>query len=417
MQLRTGSKALIREINASLVLSRLHAEPLLSRADLARRTGLSMPTVSEIVADLLGNGLVEERAVGRSAGGRPPVLLALKPDAGFVVGIKLTETRVIAVLTDLGARIVARRVTPLPSTSVEAVVEAVAATVSALRADAGSRRVFGLGIGLAGVVDRVSGVVRRATYFTEAASGRPDFTEAVRGDWRDVDLAGLLAERTGLPAVVDNDVNSLAASEHWFGAGRGVADVAVVSIGRGVGLGMVLGGRLYRGAAGGAGEFGHLKVVAGGPACACGGRGCLEAVVGESALAAAASEVVGRTIAIDEAADLARAGHRGVAAVFADAGDTLGRAVGNLVNLLNPSLVILAGEGTQRIDLLRDTFDRALSRAVFDGLQRELEVVVDTWDDEAWARGAAGLVLAELFQPNLRPDEAGRPSLAARSVN
>jgi predicted NBD/HSP70 family sugar kinase len=398
--LRTGSKALIREINASLVLSRLHAEPLLSRTDLARRTGLSMPTVSEIVADLLDSGIVEEREIGRSAGGRRPVLLALRPDAGYVVGIKLTETRVIAVLTDLGATIVARRSTPIAATSVDAVVEAVAATVSALRVAAGSGRVFGLGVGLAGVVDRVSGVVRRATYL----------------DWRDVDLAGLLADRTGLPAVVENDVNSLAASEHWFGAGRGVADVAVVSTGRGVGLGMVLGGRLYRGAAGGAGEFGHVK-VADGPACDCGGRGCLEALVGESALARASSRVVGRTLDIDEAAELARAGHAGVAAIFAGAGETLGRAVGNLVNLLNPSLVILAGEGTRSVDLFREDFDRALSGAVFDSLQRELEVVVDTWDDEAWARGAAGLVLAELYQPNLRPDEAGRPSLAARAAN
>ncbi len=186
-------------------------------------------------------------------------------------------------LTDRNASVIERSTTAVAGTTVDAVVEAIAAAVDGMRAAVRSRRVYGVGVGLAGVIDRISGVVRRATYF----------------DWHDVDLAELLAERTGLPAVVENDVNSLAVSETWFGAGRGMADVAVVSIGRGVGLGMVLDGRLYRGAAGGAGEFGHTKVSADGPACPCGGRGCLEALIGESAIRAHAAAVVGRPVAID----------------------------------------------------------------------------------------------------------------------
>jgi predicted NBD/HSP70 family sugar kinase len=397
--MRTGSKALIREINAALVLGELRAESMQSRTDLAKRTGLSLPTVSEIVADLIGSGIVEERETGRSAGGRRPVLLAIKPDAGYVVGIKLTETRVIAVLTDLEATIVARDVTTVADTSVTTVVEAVGAAVDRLREAAHGRPVHGVGVGLAGVVDRASGVVRHATY----------------SDWHDVDLAGLLATRTGLPIVLDNDVNTLVANENWFGVGRGVDDVAVVSIGRGVGLGLVLDGRLYRGSAGGAGEFGHTKVLAGGPACVCGGHGCLEALVGEPALRANASAVLGRDVDVDEAAELARQGDIAVAEVFHAAGQRLGTAVGNLVNLLNPTLVVLAGEGTRLSDLFRADFDRALALAVFDGLH--VEIVVHTWDDEAWARGAAGLFLGELFQPKLRPDEAGRPSLTARSAS
>lgn len=398
---RTGSKELIREINSSLVLGELRDKPLQSRTDLARRTGLSLPTVSEIVAGLLTSGVVEERATGASAGGRRPVLLALRSDAGYVVGIKLTETRLIAVLTDLDAGIVARRVDPIAHTGVDTVVDAILGAIEALRAEAGDRPVHGVGIGLAGVIDRASGMVRRATYT----------------DWHDVDLGGIVGLRTGLPVVVDNDVNTLVASEQGFGAGRGVDDVAVVSIGRGVGLGLVLDGRLYRGSAGGAGEFGHTKVSPDGPPCACGGRGCLEALIGEPAICARVGAIVGRAVDIDEAAAIARTGQAAARAVFADVGRTLGTAVGNLVNLLNPKLVILAGEGTRAGDLFRAEFDAALSSAVFDGLQHELEVVVDTWDDEAWAQGAAGLFLNELFQPNLRPDEAGRPSLTARSAS
>lgn len=389
---RVGSKELIREINASLVLGELRGG-LVSRTELAKRTGLSLPTVSEIVGDLIGSGVIEERETASSGGGRRPVLLGLKPDAGYVIGIKLTETRVIAVLTDLNAGIVERITTTVSQDDVGTVVRTVAAAVKKLKTKASP--VYGVGVGLAGVIDRASGLVRHATY----------------SDWHDVDLAALLEKRTGLPVVVDNDVNTLVASEQWFGAGRGVADVAVVSIGRGVGLGMVLDGRLYRGAGGGAGEFGHTKVVADGPLCDCGGRGCLEALIGEPAILAATN-----TTTIEQATDLARGGDENARQVFIQVGRTLGTAVGNLVNLLNPKLIVLAGEGTRASDLFLPGFDEALHQAVFDGLQRDLEVVVDDWDDEAWAQGAAGLFLGELFQPNLRPDEADRPSLTTRSA-
>ncbi|GAA2828857.1 ROK family transcriptional regulator [Kribbella solani] len=389
---RVGSKELIREINSSLLLAELRGG-LLSRTELAKRTGLSLPTVSEIVAELLRRGVVEERETALSGGGRKPVLLALKADAGFVIGIKVTETRVIGVRTDLNAGIVARATAAVPADDVPTVVRVITKLVRGLRPK--SAPLYGVGVGLAGVVDRAGGVVRHATY----------------ADWRDVDLAGLLADKLGVPVVVDNDVNTLVANEQWFGAGRGVSDMAVVSIGRGIGLGMVLDGRLYRGAGGGAGEFGHLK-VADGPECACGGRGCLEAVIGGPAILARTGQ---RTL--DDAAALARAGDAGARAVFDEVGRTLGTAVGNLVNLLNPKLVVLAGEGTRAGELIRPGFDAMLRSSVFDGLQRDLEIVVDEWDDEAWARGAAGLFLGELFQPNLRPDEAGRPSLTARSAS
>ncbi|ADB33102.1 ROK family protein [Kribbella flavida DSM 17836] len=389
---RVGSKELIREINSSLVLGELRGG-LVSRTELAKRTGLSLPTVSEIVGELIGTGVVEEREIASSGGGRRPVLLGLKPDAGYVIGIKLTETRVVAVLTDLNAAIVQRATVAVANDDVDTVVRTVAAVVKRFTAKVGP--VYGVGVGLAGMIDRASGVVRHATY----------------SDWHDVDLAALLEKRTGLPVVVDNDVNTLVANEQWFGAGRGVSDVAVVSIGRGVGLGMVLDGRLYRGAGGGAGEFGHTKVAPDGPVCACGARGCLESLIGEPAILTATG-----TSSIEQAVDLARGGDDAARAVFDHVGRTLGTAVGNLVNLLNPKLIVLAGEGTRASDLLLPGFDTALRQAVFDGLQRDLEVVVDDWDDEAWAQGAAGLFLGELFQPNLRPDEADRPSLTTRSA-
>lgn len=395
---RAGSKALIREINEALILAELRRESLQSRADLARSTGLSSPTVTAITARLIDRGLVEQRATGTSAGGRPPVLLGLRPTAGYVVGVKLTAHRAIGVLTDLDANVVARADAGLPSGRPASVVAAIARLSTAL-SPSGHGRILGLGLGMGGVIDRDTGIVRHATSF----------------DWLSEPLADRLSAATGIPVLIDNDVNALVASEHGWGAGRGVANFVVVTLGQGVGMGMVLDGRLYRGTRGGAGEFGHMKVARGGPRCGCGGRGCLEAVIGEPALLAILAARLGREVTVDQAGALARDGDQRAARVFADVGRQLGRAVGNVVNILNPDRVLLGGEGTHNLDLIMPTFRLAMNETIFDGLQDGLSIHVDAWDDEAWARGAASLFLNELFQPNLRP-HSDEPTLVGLST-
>lgn len=395
---RAGNKGLIREINEALVLAELRGESLHSRADIARSTGLSGPTVTAITSRLIDRGLVEERATGASAGGRPPVLLGLRPRAGYVVGIKLTENRAVGVLTDLDANVVARADTALAFPTPGAVVAGIVSAVEAL-APAGHGRILGVGLGMGGVIDRDEGTVRHATYF----------------DWHNEPLANQLSEAIGLPVLIDNDVNALVASEQSWGAGRGVKNFAVVTIGRGVGMGMVLDGRLFRGSRGGAGELGHMKVVPEGPECECGGRGCLEAVMGEPALLGALAGELGRRVTVDEAGTMARGGDQRAARVFAQAGQHLGRAVGNVVNILNPNRLLLAGEGTHNLDLIMPAFRRALNETVFDGLQDGLSIHAEAWDDEAWARGAASLLLNELFEPKLRLN-SDEPTLIGRSA-
>lgn len=397
--LRRGSKGLIREINESLVLAEIRTQPI-SRSDIARRTGLSLPTVSAITAALLSAGLIEERRTGASGGGRPPVQLVLRPDAGFVIGIKLTETAVIAVLTDLAAAVVARQTVPTHSSSVTSAVTAITAAVRVLTPAAGGAPIYGVSVGLAGVVNRASGVVRHATY----------------GNWERTDVAAMLEEALGVPVAIDNDVNALVASEQWYGAGQGITDFAVVSIGRGIGLGMVLDGRLYRGAGGGAGEFGHVKVADDGPQCACGGSGCLETFASDPAICAQLSSALGRAVDIHEAIAMAYAGQPDARTAFAHAGTLLGAAVGNVVNVLNPQRIILAGEGTRAADLILPALHEALNRATFATLRGDVEIVVEAWDDQAWAQGAASLLLGELFAPNLQLAETGRPSLTARTA-
>jgi N-acetylglucosamine repressor len=396
--LRAGSKQLIREINQSIVLNTIRHYGELSRTDIAAQTNLSLATVSGITAELIEAGLIYEKTSGISTGGRRPVLLALNARAGYAVGIKLTESAATAVLTDLNATIVARHNEPLHGQDAEGLVETLAAAVEALRSKA-DQAIFGVGLGMAGIIDRAHSLVHYATYF----------------GLRNLPLAEQLEAKINLPVVIDNDVNALTVAEQWFGQGKGIDDFLVISLGRGIGLGMVLDGRLYRGAKGGAGEFGHTTIVPDGPRCVCGKYGCLETLVSDPALMQRAEQVLGYPVTIAEAIELARQGDAGLMAIFTSAGRTLGLAVANLVNVLNPSLIIISGEGIRAGSLVIDPFQASLQAHCFNSLAQDLRIVMEPWGDEAWARGAASLLLSELFQPALRRGEEERPSLTSRS--
>lgn len=399
VRVRSGSKELIREINAVIVLNAIRYHGLLSRTDIAKGTGLSLPTVSTITARLIEAGLVSERDTGTSTGGRPPRLLGLNASAGYAIGVKLTEEAAIGVLVDLEASVVDRHTLAIDDASPDGVVSCIARVADRLAPAAEGRPVFGIGIGVAGVVDRQLGLVHHATYL----------------NWRNVSLAGRLEAVLEIPVVVDNDVNALVAMEQWFGAGRGASNLMVVTLGRGVGLGMVLDGKLYRGARGGAGEFGHVKPGDGGHRCDCGAAGCLETLVSDPALRRRFREITGEDLGVTEAAAMAREGHAGLAEVFSAAGTILGSALSDLVNILNPEVLVVSGEGVHAGDLFFPAMTRALEAGTFDGLYDDVKLVLEPWTDEAWARGAASLVLGELFQPALHRQETGVPSLATVS--
>jgi predicted NBD/HSP70 family sugar kinase len=257
---------------------------------------------------------------------------------------------------------------------------------------------LGVGLGVSGVVDAAAGSV-----------------DSPLLGWRDVPLAARLEQRLGLPVYVDNDVNTLAVAERLNGRGRQVDHFLTVTIGRGVGLGIVADGDIYRGHGGGAGEFGHTTVVPDGPTCSCGKRGCLEALVGDPALVAEArrQRLLKRGDGIAELRSFADRGNPKAIAVFALAGERLGRAVGDLANILSPELVLISGEGTQAWTHLASSFDEGFRSSLFRPL-RGVRVEVDPWDDARWAVGAATLVLRANFAAPL--DEGRRPAEARMEV-
>ena len=328
-----ASRSLLRDFNVSLLIELVRRAGSISRAELARQSQLSAPTVSAIVDSLLKRGIVIETTTAPSSGGRPPVLLSVDPKAGYVVGIKLRGDGITTVVCDLDAQIVSsnERYVPLvgdPMAALDAIEEE---TRRALRdAAVPASKVLGVGVGMSGVIDSAAGVCR--------------FSHLLQ--WHDVELAAPLRRRMGLPVWVENDVNTLAVAEKWAGDAHTASNFVTLSVGRGIGLGIVVDRSLYRGSHGAGGEFGHMIVEPGGPRCECGRFGCLEAMVGEGALRRRISERKGHDVSREELLTLVEMGDSAALDIVDSAGRKLGLAVANMVTLLNPELLIICGEGT-----------------------------------------------------------------------
>lgn len=374
---RTASTGFTRDVNRAAILRLIGTTGPIARKSIASELGLSSATVTGITRELLAQGLIRVAERAPSQGGRPALLLELVGEAATALGAKIAVDHVVGVRVDLEAQVLERFASPFDASGEEA-PERLGAILDGWLGGADVHPpLLGVGIGVPGVFDVATG----------------ELDSPLLG-WRGVRVADRLRSRLGAPVFVDNDVNTLAVWERLYGRGRGSEHFITVTIGRGVGLGIVAGGDIYRGFGGGAGEFGHVSVVPDGPLCTCGKRGCLEALVGDPALVAQGREAGLLTEDDGPAAllALAEAGDEGARAIYARAGGTLGRAVSGLVNVLAPELVLLSGEGTQAWRWLEASFERELRAHLFPSTA-SVDVDVDPWDDGKWAVGAASLVL------------------------
>lgn len=391
-----GDQSAVRALNRRLVLNQLRQFGPLSRVKLAELTGLSSAAITGVTAELIQERFLTEQAVGESRGGRPPILLDLNYQAHQAVGLKLMEDRLEAVLTDLATRVLRRESRFLRGRSPHDVAEQAAEVTATLlaHADLSASHLVGIGMGLPGVIDANKGLCVQSPIL----------------GWRNVPIAALIADRVGVPVWVDNDVNAFAAAERLFGHGKRARSFVTVTVGRGIGAGLVLDGRIYRGRQGGAGELGHTVVEPGGRPCECGNRGCLEAYASEPSLLARFAEQHPHAAPADLPGLLAllSAEHPTAQALVADAGRRVGYALANLVNVLNPELIVLGGEGVRLGDAFVHPLRHALQESAFDGLAHDLPVVVDAWGDDAWARGAASLALQYTFDFESNRGEAMR---------
>ena len=276
-QTRAGNARLISELNKVKVTNLVRDNDGISRADLAKRSGLSAPTISRIIDGLIRERLVTEIGAGVSHGGRRPTLLKFSGIDSYIIGIDLGTTNIYGVLTDLDAKVIAEvRMPTRVDRGFDRVMERTSEVIVALRGHLGNRkgRICGIGLAVAGLINRDREIVEFS----------PDF------HWHDVDVrAALSRSHSDIPIIFDNVTRVMALGEIWYGAGRNYQDFVMVNVGYGIGAGVIIRGTPLYGSLGMAGEFGHITFEKDSDAqCECGNFGCLEALASGNAIAKAA---------------------------------------------------------------------------------------------------------------------------------
>jgi predicted NBD/HSP70 family sugar kinase len=381
-------------------------ERRISRADIARHTGLARSTVSEIVGELVPTGLIAEVGVGPSRGGRPPRVLEFRDDAYAILGVDMGAAHVAVALTDLRGRVLAweHRAHPVRSDAPGTralILELCDACLAQWKG--GVRRLVGIGVAVPSPVD---------------PRDPARLSEVVLPDWGGSSGLEILSQHFRVPLRVDNDANLGALAERWWGAGRDVEDFAYLKLATGVGLGHVIRGQIYRGATGVAGEIGHMAIDPNGGPCICGLRGCLATLVGAPALVARALELrpahpaslLSRAeVTIDAVEQAALAGDALGLRLVHEAAGHLGVAVAGLLNITNPSMLILGGGLARLGDVLLEPLRDAVRRRTLISSLIACEIRTSDLGPQATAVGAATMVLeAALADSSLFPAASRR---------
>ena len=379
----------MRRSNRSVILTDIYREGPLSRQELSVRTSLSAASVSNLVTEMIAEGIVEEAGSVESEGGRPRVLLRVAPDFRYVVGAEVGETLVRVELFDLSLNVVTTVDHPIDAPEPEVVVKHVLEGLASVLRTSGvpADRVLGLGVAVFGIVD-ANAVVHAQTL-----------------GWDGVPLGQMIAKGTEIPIFVDNGANTLGQAEMWFGAGRGATDAVVALVGSGVGAALVTGGSSYRGTRSSAGEWGHTTIMYGGRGCRCGAEGCLEAYVGAEDVLDRYRQAGGPELsATDEEAAFAELlvaaeTSEPAATIMADTIGYLSAGFANLVNLVNPERIVLGGWaglllGERYLPRLREEVGRHALRQPYS----QVSIVLCELGRDAVALGAATLPILRLLR-------------------
>jgi predicted NBD/HSP70 family sugar kinase len=389
MAIRSGDRA---DVNRTAVLAHLGAHGPASRADLARALRVSPALMTQLIKDLLADGLLVELSHSPSQGGRPARMIGLVSTAGRAIGVKVAEDHLAFVEVGIDGKVGRSASAPFLA-SAPTVLADLTALLKDFIADGADTRLLGVGVGVPGSVDRQGNGLVDSTLLS----------------WHQMPLGETLRRELRLPVLVENNVNALALAERLYGLGSRHDSFLVVTIGTGVGAGIVVDGVVLRGAGGGAGEIGHLPMAESGPDCTCGKSACLEAFVGEAALLDTAMErgLIGPGDGVPQLAASADAGNAAAEEIFTEAGRLLGRALAGIVQTVDPEIVIVLGEGTIAWSHWAAGFEPAFRRHLIPS-RRGVGVAVEGWQDEVWAQGAAALVLATPFDADGVAGDQGR---------
>ncbi|WPP40788.1 ROK family transcriptional regulator [Paenibacillus hunanensis] len=377
----TGDQALVKKINKSLVLDNIRLYAPLSRTRVSQLTGLNKATVSNLVQELIDDRLVLESGEGQSSGGRKPLMLEFNPNAGYAAGVELSVNELTIVLTDLEGKIITRHTEPLPDHRVETTLELMQRMMAVLVAEVppSVHGLIGMGVGVPGMVDEQGNVLF-----------------APNLGWEGVPLREELEQLFGLPVTIDNEANAGAIGELQFGAGRHARHLVYISVGMGIGSGIIIDGQPYKGARGYAGETGHMSVEANGLPCSCGSRGCWELY---------ASELAYEHTLIDPHPNTNTAywvqqamwDEPEAIRLFQCIGEYLGVGITNLVNSFNPELVIIGGHMRQAEPWIAPHVEAVVSQRTLPYHRQKLVIQYSELGEQSTVIGAAYAAISQFL--------------------
>ncbi|EPD93765.1 hypothetical protein HMPREF1486_03621 [Streptomyces sp. HPH0547] len=382
-----GSQSSLHRANLERVVRAVRMAGSLTQAEIARTTGLSAATVSNIVRELKDAGTVE--VTPTSSGGRRARAVSLSADAGIVVGVDFGHSHLRVAVGNLAHTVLAEEAEPIDvDASADQGLDRAEHLVRHLVEKSGisPSKIIGVGLGVPGPIDMETGVLG---------------STAILPGWVGTNPRDELAGRLGVPVYVDNDANLGALGEQVWGAGHGARDLAYIKVASGVGAGLVINGQIYRGPGGTAGEIGHITLDESGPVCRCGNRGCLETFTAARYVLPLLHSSHGTDLTMTRVVQLAAEGDPGCRRVLADIGRHIGSGVASLCNLLNPSRVVLGGDLADAGDLVLDPVRDSVARYAIPSAARRLTVLPGELDTRAEVLGALALVLDEMGDSTL----------------
>ncbi|KAA3657203.1 MAG: ROK family transcriptional regulator [Chloroflexi bacterium] len=370
-----------KQHNSRLILKTIYTAGGISRADIARNTGLTRTTVSTIVSDLMQDGLVGELGIGPSAGGKPPIVLGLLENARQFICLDLSKDPLQGALVNLRGQIVKRIEMPLNGRLGNTALNLVTKFVNQLR-ECSTATILGIGIGSPGLVDTQNGIIK----------------EAVNLSWHNVPLKSVIEAEQDLPVYVANDSHLAALAEYSFG-GSHIRNLVLIKTGLGIGSGIVINGQLYHGAGGNAGEIGHVTVGQHGAQCSCGNIGCLEAIASMQAIMAQAQAIpvdqwqAAKPTTWDEFCIAVHQGDATAQKLASAAGDYIGMAAANLVGILNIREIVIAGAMVSLGDALITAVCHRMHQNVIPGVAEQTTVKFTNLGADLVLQGASALIL------------------------
>lgn len=401
-----GSFKLMKSLNRTLILNIIRKDGPISRAEIAKLAKLTPPTVTNIVHELLETQLVKEREMGVSTGGRKPILLTINAESFYVIGLDVGIHHLRVVTADLHATIKSEIETTIPKgIGKDALLQLLIDQVHEImqHANLSKEKIIGIGIGMHGVVDAQTGIALYA----------PNF------DLKNIPIKAALETEFQLPVKIDNDAKALALGEKWFGYGINSQNMVCLNVGNGIGAGIIIDDKLFNGKNGIAGEIGHTAIDLNGPRCSCGNYGCLQALAAGDAIRDLALTEMnqGRRSNMVELVngDLEKIDGKVVhqAAILGDglakeileqSGKYLGVGIANLINLMNPELVVISGGVSKAGTFILEPIKAIVEERVLNQAAKQTDILISKLGDHGTVIGALTLVLAELFIPAFSHD-------------